>query len=54
MKSLYYGVLLAMVTTLSLSFFVFHAISNRMQQKAIDPAFDRIDELGTGKRARNA
>jgi signal transduction histidine kinase len=45
MKSLYFGVLLAMVITLSLSFFVFHAISNRLQQKAIDPAFDRIDEL---------
>ena len=45
MKSLYYGVALAMVTTLSLSFLVFHAISNRLQQKTIDPAFDRIDEL---------
>ncbi len=45
MKSLYYGLLLAMVTTLSLSFLVFHAISDRMQKKAIDPAFDRIDEL---------
>ena len=45
MKSLYYGVLLAMVTTLSLSFLVFHAISDRMQRKTIDPAFDRIDEL---------
>ncbi len=45
MKSLYFGVLLAMVTTLSLSFVVYHAISTRMQQKTIDPAFDRIDEL---------
>ncbi len=45
MKSLYYGVLLAMVTTLSLSFVVFHAISDRMQKKSIDPAFDRIDEF---------
>ena len=45
MKSLYYGVLLAMVTTLSLSFLVFHAISDRMQKKSIDPAFDRIDEF---------
>jgi signal transduction histidine kinase len=45
MKSLYYGVLLAMVTTLSLSFLVFHEISDRMQKKSIDPAFDRIDEL---------
>jgi len=45
MKSLYYGVLLAMVTTLSFSFLVFHQISDRMQKKTIDPAFDRIDEL---------
>jgi signal transduction histidine kinase len=45
MKSLYYGVLLAMVATLSLSFLVFHEISDRMQKKSIDPAFDRIDEL---------
>jgi signal transduction histidine kinase len=45
MKSIYYGVLLAMVMTLSLSFLVFHAISDRMQKKSIDPAFDRIDEL---------
>ncbi len=45
MKSLYLGVLLAMVITLSLSFLVFHSISSRLQQKAIDPAFDRIDEL---------
>lgn len=45
MKSLYYGVLLAMVTTLSLSFLVFHAISTRLQASTIDPAFDRIDEL---------
>jgi signal transduction histidine kinase len=45
MKSLHYSVLLAMITTLSLSFVVFHAISNRLQQKTIDPAFDRIDEL---------
>jgi signal transduction histidine kinase len=44
-KSLYFDVLLAMVITLSLSFIVFHAISNRLQQKTIDPAFDRIDEL---------
>jgi len=44
-KSLHYSVLLAMVITLSLSFAVFHAISNRLQQKTIDPAFDRIDQL---------
>ena len=45
MKSLYSGVLLAMVITLSLSFLVFHAIANRVQRKSIDPAFERIDEL---------
>jgi len=44
-KSLYFGIALAMIATLSLSFFVFQAISNRLQQKTIDPAFDRIDEL---------
>jgi len=45
MKSLYYGVLLAMAITLSLSFLVFHEIADRMQKKSIDPAFDRIDEF---------
>jgi signal transduction histidine kinase len=44
-KSLYYGVALAMVTTLSFSFLIFHAISRRVQKNAIYPAFDRIDEL---------
>lgn len=44
-KSLYYGVVLAMAATLSISFLVFHAISDRMQKKSIDPAFDRIDEF---------
>jgi signal transduction histidine kinase len=34
-----------MVGTLSLSFLGFHAISDRMQKKTIDPAFDRIDEF---------
>jgi len=45
MKSLYYGVLLAMVATLALSFLAFHEIADRMQKKTIDPAFDRVDEL---------
>ena len=45
MKSLYSGVLLAMVITLSLSFLVFHAIADRVQRKSIDPSFERIDEL---------
>jgi len=45
MKSLYYYVLLAMVATLSLSFLIFHEISDRMQKHSIDPVFDRFDEL---------
>ena len=45
MKTLYYGVLLAMVTTLSLSFLVFRAIADRMEQKAFNPMFDVFDEL---------
>jgi signal transduction histidine kinase len=44
-KSLYFSVALAMVTTLSLSFVIFHSISTRVEQKTIDPAIDRIDEL---------
>jgi signal transduction histidine kinase len=45
MKSLYYGVVLAMVGTLSVAFLGFNAISNSVQKKKIDPAFDRIDEF---------
>jgi signal transduction histidine kinase len=45
MKSLYYGVLLAMVTTLSLSFLGFRAIAGNMEKKAFEPTFDRTDEL---------
>jgi signal transduction histidine kinase len=45
MKSLYWSVLVAMVTTLSLSFVGFHAIADRMQKSAIDPQYDRFDEL---------
>jgi len=44
-KSLYVGVLLAMLTTLSLSFILFQAISDRMQKSSIDPTFDRFDEV---------
>lgn len=45
LKSLYIGVALAMITTLSISFVVFHSINTRVEQKTIDPAIDRIDEL---------
>jgi len=45
MKTLYYGVLVAMVTTLSLSFLVFRAISNRMEQNAFNPLFEQFDKL---------
>ncbi len=34
-----------MISILALSFLAFHAISNRMQTMAIDPVFDRADEL---------
>jgi signal transduction histidine kinase len=45
MKSLYFGVFLAMVGTLSLSFLVFRQISVRLQRKHFDPVYDRLDEL---------
>ena len=45
MKSLYYGAALAMITTLSISFVIFHSINTRVVQKTVDPAIDRIDEL---------
>ena len=45
LKSLYFASMVAMVGILSLSFLVFHAISNRMQKTNIDPVFDQTDEL---------
>jgi signal transduction histidine kinase len=45
LKSLYYAVFLAMAITLSLSFLVFRAISDRMETITIAPTFDRFDEL---------
>src|SRR5215467_12127804 len=45
MKSLYIGVLLAMLGTLSLSLVVFLAISNRVERQYIDPVFEAMDEL---------
>jgi len=45
LKSLYFATLMAMVGILSLSFLVFHAISDRMQKTDIDPILDRADEL---------
>lgn len=44
-RSLYVGVLLAMVTTLSLSFLAFQMIANHVQRMEIDPTFDKFDEL---------
>src|ERR1700756_5617140 len=44
-KSLYFGALLAMVSTLSLSFLGFHMIASRVQKMRIDPTFDKFDEL---------
>jgi signal transduction histidine kinase len=45
LKSLYVGTLAAMVGILSLSFLVFHEISDRMQKMTIDPTFESADEL---------
>jgi hypothetical protein len=45
LKSLYIGTLAAMVGILTLSFLVFHQISDRMQKMTIDPTFERADEL---------
>lgn len=44
-KSLYFGVFIAMVSTLSLSFLVFRAISVRLERKHFDPVYDRLDQL---------
>ena len=44
-KSLYVGVLLAMISTLSLSFLAFQIIAEHVQQMEIDPTFDKFDEL---------
>ncbi|HEX3892108.1 MAG TPA: ATP-binding protein [Terracidiphilus sp.] len=53
LKSLYVGVLLTVVTILSLSFLVFHLIANRVQQLEILPTFDKFDEMQL-ESARNA
>jgi signal transduction histidine kinase len=45
LRSLYFGVFLAMVGTLSLSFLVFRQISVRLERKHFDPVYDRLDEL---------
>ena len=44
-QSLNVWLLLAMVSTLSLSFLAFHLIANHMQSQRIDPTFERFDEL---------
>lgn len=44
-KSLYIAVLLAMVTTLSLSFLAFQLIASHVQKIEIDPTFYKFDEL---------
>lgn len=43
--SLYVGVLVAMVSILSLSFLAFHLIADHVQRIEIDPTFDKFDEL---------
>jgi signal transduction histidine kinase len=45
MTTLYYGVLLAMISTLTISFLVFRTISDHMQRIHIIPIFDRFDEV---------
>src|SRR5271168_2443834 len=45
MRSLYFGVFLAMVGTLSLSFLVFRQISVRLERKHFNPVYDRLDQL---------
>ncbi len=44
-QSLYVGVLVAMVSTLSLSFLAFHLIADHVQRMQIDPTFNKFDEL---------
>lgn len=44
-RSLYFAVFVAMVSTLSLSFVVFRAISVRLERKHFGPVYDRLDEL---------
>jgi signal transduction histidine kinase len=44
-QSLYVGVLLAMVSILSLSFLAFQMIANHVQRIEIDPTFNKFDEL---------
>ncbi len=44
-KSLYIGVLIVMICTLSLSFLAFHLIAAHVQKIEIDPTFDKFDQL---------
>ncbi|HEY6489238.1 MAG: ATP-binding protein [Terracidiphilus sp.] len=44
-QSLWLGVLVAMVCTLSLSFLAFQLIADRVQRIQIDPTFNKFDEL---------
>jgi signal transduction histidine kinase len=44
-RSLYVGVLFAMISTLSLSFLAFQLIATHVQKIQIDPTFEKFDEL---------
>jgi len=44
-RSLYFAVFVAMVSTLSLSFVVYQAISIRLTRRHFDPVYVRLDEL---------
>jgi signal transduction histidine kinase len=52
-RSLYLGVLLAVISTLSLSFLAFHLIADHVQRLEILPTFDKFDEMQLDN-ARNA
>jgi len=44
-RSLFVGVSIAMVVTLTLSFYIFRAITFRLERRRIDTVYDRLDEL---------
>jgi signal transduction histidine kinase len=44
-RSLSVAVFIAMVSTLTLSFFIFRAISLHLERKRFDPVYDRLDQL---------
>ena len=45
MRSLYTGILLSLVGTLTLSLLIFLVISNRVERQYLNPVFEAMDEL---------